>query len=261
MPDQEPATPARVGLPDPSTIIAEFQLQPAGAGGPAAAFPGEAATTYTILRTNQLDEYDSPSEFAPEGPAAAFNGSELEDSEGIHFKGTARKAAKISRSSADIEVFPDLAALIATLPAKSQMTGHHPKITDDELSDRVAQEERNIRVRAFLFAASREKDNDFHLIIGSDPDVSPLVCMTMELSGMPPQNSEHFATLKAAARCAQGVLCGPPGGHFREGIFHDSATTSMIRQSPLSSRVRCSSTSGTLTVRHPGQRICGSSCP
>ena len=127
MPDQEPATPARVGLPDPSTIIAEFQLQPAGAGGPAAGLPRRGGDDLSILRTNQLDEYDSPSELAPEGPAAAFNGSELEDSEGIHFKGTARKAAKISRSSADIEVFPDLAALIATLPAKSQMIGHHPE--------------------------------------------------------------------------------------------------------------------------------------
>ena len=64
--------------------------------------------------------------------------------------------------------------------------------------------------RGILFAASREKDNDFHLIIGSDPDVSPLVCMTMELSGTPLQNSEHFATLKAARDALKAFFAAHP---------------------------------------------------
>jgi hypothetical protein len=55
-----------------------------------------------------------------------------------------------------------------------------------------------VRVRAFLYAASRENDNDFHLIIGRDPDLVPSLYMTMELSGLPPASSQHFTRLKAA---------------------------------------------------------------
>jgi hypothetical protein len=54
-----------------------------------------------------------------------------------------------------------------------------------------------VRVRAFLYAASREDDNDFHLIIGRAPRSSPMY-MTMELSGLPPKNAKSFRTLKKA---------------------------------------------------------------
>jgi len=55
-----------------------------------------------------------------------------------------------------------------------------------------------VRVKAFLYAASREDDNDFHLIIGRDPAKTPETYMTAELSGLPPQNADSFTKLKAA---------------------------------------------------------------
>jgi hypothetical protein len=54
-----------------------------------------------------------------------------------------------------------------------------------------------VRVRAFLFAASREDDNDYHLIIGRDPSAPPMY-MTMEISGLPPVHSPHHGQLHTA---------------------------------------------------------------
>jgi hypothetical protein len=69
-------------------------------------------------------------------------------------------------------------------------------VSKDRDSKRVKEEKRNVRVRAFIYAASREDDNDFHLIVGRDPDQQPSVYMTMELSGLPSQSSSHHAQLK-----------------------------------------------------------------
>jgi hypothetical protein len=72
------------------------------------------------------------------------------------------------------------------------------KIKTNATSDRVAQEKRNVKIKVFLYAASREDDRDFHLILGRDPNSSPEVYMTMELSGLPPASKPSFAKLKAA---------------------------------------------------------------
>ena len=112
--------------------------------------------------------------------------------------GTARKAAKLSVVNTEIENFDDLEDLLGTLPTKSKMTKHQPPIETDAQSERVEEEKRNARVRTFLYAASREDDNDFHLIVGRDPAASPKHYMTMEISGLPPENRKHFAQLKHA---------------------------------------------------------------
>ncbi len=117
---------------------------------------------------------------------------------GDKFQGTARKAAKISLASAAMESFADVQALIATLPGHSAMVNHVPPIKKTAASNRVDEEKRNVKVAAFLYAASREDDNDFHLIIGRAPTASPAVYMTVELSGLPPANAASFAKLKAA---------------------------------------------------------------
>lgn len=92
----------------------------------------------------------------------------------------------------------DLKALIATFPDDSKMIKHKPPIKGDAASNRVPEERRNVRVSAFLYAASREDDNDFHLIIGTDPKSAKLVCMTMEISGLPPKKAASFALIKKA---------------------------------------------------------------
>jgi hypothetical protein len=179
------------GAPSLNTIIAHDAIIPQAAlaaTGPDAA----AAPVFTILVTNQVDPYDRPMSAAAALAARAAPFAPVSD----NFDGTSRKAAKLSISNAKVEIFKDLAAMIATFPKDAAMTKHKPKITQDATSGRVAEEERSFRVAAFLYAASRESDNDFHLIIGNDPKGKKLVCMTMEISGLPPKAAASFATIK-----------------------------------------------------------------
>jgi len=172
---------------DASTVLFEVPLTSPTAKG----------STYRIIVTNEMDEYDAP--VAPAdllGTSAAALAARAGG--GDDFQGTARKAAKISIADAPTEVFNDLQNLIATLPAIKTMANHKPPITTGANSNRVAEEKRNIRIRVWLYAASRENDNDFHLILGRAPGLTPKIYMTMELSGLPPASSPHFAKLKAA---------------------------------------------------------------
>ena len=52
-----------------------------------------------------------------------------------------------------------------------------------------------MRVKAFLYAASREDDNDYHLIIGRAPN-KPAKYMTAEIS-VPPPDGRRFFLLQA----------------------------------------------------------------
>jgi hypothetical protein len=154
-----------------------------------------------IVRTNQLDEYDpvvSDNEVlaAPAKMAA----------QGENFAGTARKAAKLSTPTAAVEPFADVKALIDTLPAESTMTGHHPPISTAATSNRVTEEKRNVQLEAWVYAASREADNDFHLIVGRDPNASTPMYMTMEVSGLPPHSATAFAAIQAARNAFKAAV-------------------------------------------------------
>jgi hypothetical protein len=73
------------------------------------------------------------------------------------------------------------------------------KSPTDAKSNRVDEEKRNVRVKAWIYAASIEDDNDYHLILGRDPSGGgDPVYMTMELSGLPPANMKSHAALKTA---------------------------------------------------------------
>lgn len=132
-----------------------------------------------------------------------------------NFAGTARKAAKLSIANAPPETFADVKDLIATLPSKDAMVHHTPVITTTLFSNRVKEEKRNVKLTAFLYAASREDDNDFHMIIGRAPGADPAVYMTAELSGLPPANSAAFAKLKAARDAFKNYFgSSVPGGNY-----------------------------------------------
>ena len=172
-------------------------------------------TKFTIFHTNELDAYEQgamgPGFAAPALPAAPT---------GDAFNGTARKAAKLSISAADSENFKDVKDLIKSLVADAKMIAHKPKITTTATSNRVKEEERNIRVTAFLYAASREADNDFHLIIGRDPKVTPEMYMTMELSALPPKESDSFPQLQAARAAFKKFFKTNAGGKL-PGLTYD----------------------------------------
>ena len=189
----------RPGLPQASSVLATKQLAP---GGPAAApgAPGVAGahTVYKILRTDEVDAKDAPISPALRSEMMATGAAAPTRAAGDNFGGTARRKAKLSISSARLEKFVDVKALIATLPSLNDMKHHDPAITVGVTSARVEEEERNVSVDAFIYAASRENDNDFHVILGRAPDKRPPVYMTMEISALPSRSSASFRKLKVA---------------------------------------------------------------
>jgi len=183
----------RIALPDPASIVGETEFTPSRRATSAAAAAGSGAAAlparYRVITTNEVDAYEAPLTAAE----AEIFGLNRVKSPGDNFKGTARKTAKLSVSKAPVQDFQDISSVLAALPAKD------PKnVSDGPDSGRIADEERNIRVRAFIYAASREADNDFHLIVGDDPNKGEEVkMMTMEISGIPPKKAASFADLKS----------------------------------------------------------------
>jgi hypothetical protein len=156
--------------------------------------PVRGGATYRILRTTEVDTYEAP----PEAPTVA----PLSD----NYAGHARMAAKLSTGAGPTERFVDVSALIAALPADHAMIHHVPPIDTSSASIRLPEEQRNIHVVGFLYAASREADNDFHLIVGRDPATPPEMYMTMEVSGLPPVRNPAFPQLKHARDAFQSFF-------------------------------------------------------
>jgi hypothetical protein len=178
-------------LPDPKDVLVELTLTPRSGAGIAAPAPGVAGPQYRILRTLEVDEYETPLEVADILPLTAPRAAPIDN----NFRGTSRKAAKISIADADMESFGDVKDLIDSFVKHATMVAKD--ISTDAGSDRVEEEERNVRVKAFLYAASLENDNDFHLIIGRDPSKAASY-MTVEISGLPPSNSASLEKLDNA---------------------------------------------------------------
>jgi hypothetical protein len=102
---------------------------------------------------------------------------------GDDFRGTDRKAAKTSIVAGDPQPYASIQALLAVLPPDADMMA--PGISKAEDSQRVAAEERNVTVPAYIYAASREKDNDFHVVLGGPDALNTGYFMNAEVSGLP----------------------------------------------------------------------------
>ena len=162
---------------------------------------------YKIVKSTEMDSYEESSTAValkaalagaqPSGAALAV-AMKAAAPKSDNFAGTQRKAAKLSIAKGPSKTFKTLGGLMASLPPDDQMINHKPKIGKGATSDRVPKEVKNVGVSAFLYAASREDDNDFHLIIGGDPQSTPEMYMTAELSGLPPASSPAFAKLNTA---------------------------------------------------------------
>ena len=156
-------------------------------------FTAPNGNTFRILRTNELDPYEKPK------PAIAMEESETAAAAaGDDFGGTSRRATKLSIGTGKVTTLIDVNALLDSLPSEDVMIHHDPKIEDTPEQTRVVEEQRNVRTTAFLYAASRESDNDFHLILGPDRSTPQKRFMTAELSGLPPRDFPSFPTLKSA---------------------------------------------------------------
>lgn len=209
----------RPGMPAHDSIHDDKATFKPKAGGP----------TYRILKTTEVDAYEDnlaanalrKAVHGKKQPALAAitaaaklpvakRGPGKKPAPGLpggdNFLGTARKAAKLSIAQAKVENFSDVSKLIASLTPLDQMI--KLKIPTTQNSNRVQQEKRNVHVTAFLFAASAEADNDFHLIVGLDPATKQEMYMTMEISGLPTDPKNPALPALTAARNAYKKFFG-----------------------------------------------------
>jgi hypothetical protein len=187
----------RTGLPAQDSILKVIEPGPRG--------------RYRIIRTTEMDEYEKGAAL-PQTAAAAKAAARVPA--GDDYQGQDRMAAKLSIATGKMEKFGDLQALIQSLAPESQMINHKPKIPITAASGRVAEENRNVQVTAFIYAASKESDNDFHLIVGRDPNATPEMYMTMEVSGLPPSGSASLAQLNAARDTFKKFFAAKLGGNL-----------------------------------------------
>lgn len=107
------------------------------------------------------------------------------------FTGKDRASAKTSIPDAKTEKTISLETFISSLTAKypdSYMLAKN--ISKDASSDRVYEEKRIVTVDAYIFASKKEADNDFHVILSTDPSKEPIQYFTAEVSGIP-RHSEY----------------------------------------------------------------------
>ena len=183
--------PMRTGMPALDSIIS---VRPMASAEAQALAETVKAPAFRIIRTNEVDGYEKAASTQETLSAAVAEAAPVGDK----FEGTSRKAAKLSIADAPTKTFADLRTVVNSLVPDADMANRTPPIKTTATSNRVTEEKRNIRVKAWLYAASREDDNDYHLILGRSPKKTPEVYMTMELSGLPPANAASFDKLKAA---------------------------------------------------------------
>lgn len=124
------------------------------------------------------------------------------------FKGNFRPEAKTSYSKARKERGTDIESLLNKLPTDAQMTQqHHELISKDRKHEnhvpRIADEQRNVTVKAWLYWVGHQRDNDYHLILGDTSELSSgTVFMNAEISGLPKANPTQrpFVKLRGTLR-------------------------------------------------------------
>jgi hypothetical protein len=107
-------------------------------------------------------------------------------SDGRSYYGTDREIAKTTLPEATIESFGSVSALRKDIRANSddfEMMDSGITKHCDEL--RVKAERRMVIVVGYLYAATKENDNDYHLILGTKDCKDPDCFMTAEVTGVP----------------------------------------------------------------------------
>jgi hypothetical protein len=166
-----------------------------------------------------------------EEPASDWGGAEVEDEMDItipgfnpllskdpteqltvRFRGVDRKEPKTSIAPGSIKDFATVVALIDSLPKDSEMLKHQPPIKRDTMT-RAVEERRNVRVRAWIYAIKYESDQDWHVIIGTNPSAGAPTFFNAEVSGLPAPNvASRAKLLKVRNQLATIFHFDLPGG-------------------------------------------------
>lgn len=105
------------------------------------------------------------------------------------FAGQYRKTAKTSFTSGTATSFATLGSLLGPLPQDSSMSQQFPALLTQADTARIVLEKRSVKVNAFIYWVGSEDDRDFHVILGSTPQLTTTtVFMNSEISGLPPSH-------------------------------------------------------------------------
>jgi len=195
----------RAGAPVPSTTPT-----PATGAAVPAALRTPKGLAVKVTPTGELDEYDKAAQFTTEASRSEFGVRTVVSD---NFAGSDRRAAKLSIVKATAEVFSSVEALVKELPTDQTMLGLG--IPHAKNSGRVQEERRRVALDALLCAASREDDNDFHLIVCDREEAShPRACFNVEVSGLP-KSGTYRAPLQKARQALAQLLGGElPGSAY-----------------------------------------------
>jgi hypothetical protein len=142
-----------------------------------------------VTQTNQVDAAEAAEPAATPSPPASPSSGDI-------FAGTDRRGPKTSVATGGLKSFSTIAALRSSFPLDTYMKGLG--ITRAPDSERTPEEQYNVSVEGYIFAASKETDNDFHLIVG-DKDCAAGDCfINVEVSGLPQDPADpNYPTLAA----------------------------------------------------------------
>lgn len=170
-----------------------------------ATVPDSAPVVAGVHAVRRSDDED-PDPVSPEAGCVRWGGRRDMET----FRGCSRRAAKTTWLDVDYRVFDSVVDLRAHLTSDADM----PEIPGTPNSIRVRQERLNVTVPAELFAASREEDRDYHLIIG-DPGCQSAQCfLNVEISGLP--ESLHERAYLSGPRAQFEIFMGEslPGTRY-----------------------------------------------
>jgi len=134
------------------------------------------------------------------------------------FRGTDRKAAKTSFAELRTEPERTVDQLVATLVLDSTMLAYEPPITKAPNSARVQAEDRSVKVRGWIYAIKYQDDQDWHLIVGTDPDAGAETFLNCEVSGLPSKESNSYAKLLEVRQSLAHIFDNDlpkPGGYTK----------------------------------------------
>ncbi|MDD8018256.1 MAG: hypothetical protein PHP42_07770 [Bacteroidota bacterium] len=167
----------------------------------------------TVATAGVLLQAQTNSYVSPLGHRYTYDTSSETDNQ---FDGTDRKASKTSFVSGAMQKFKNLEEFVVTLPSDSLMLHHNPPISKSATSERVAEEKHNVMVNAFVYAIQQEADNDYHIILGSDPKRSKKIFFNIEVSGLPDQQSPYYKKLSSIRAYCDKYL----GNFIQSGKYH-----------------------------------------
>jgi hypothetical protein len=113
------------------------------------------------------------------------------------FEGKVRKTAKTNFSKSPIKTYNYVGDLLQKLPTDDHMRRYRWSFD----ARRVTEEDKNVRINeAYIYYIKKEKDGDFHIVIGDFYEGQKVNLLTIEVSGLPDERNPSYAAILATRK-------------------------------------------------------------